>query len=348
MKDELDLGMFSRLLSQKTGRETVIVSALQIGGGYHSEGFQLTTSDGRSFFLKYVRSHDLGFEFPERQIASLLVSNGMGMRAKNNPAPVGVVVADGDTAVMLPEITDTTKVYHLQEFAGTGTSYSALLKNNLKKQLVDDEDRARLSVVADALVKIHSVKHFSNDSARLKAIYGDGLRNILSNPELSLMVLSEFPVDYEILDLDGQKEFISLMYDNIRERMGRYDRLTALHGDFWGANIFFKEDGDIFIIDFSRIPWGDPGTDVGWFIAEHLWYYHLTGNPYFRELIETWFRIYEEKSGDKEIRKAVPLVIGWIGIVQIYPRWFPDIDVTVGKNFIGHVKEILRRKEFVW
>jgi thiamine kinase-like enzyme len=249
---------------------------------------------------------------------------------------------------MLPEITDSTRVYHLQEFAGTGTSYSELLNKNINKKAVDEDDEKELNSIADELIKIHSVKHSSKDENILKSVYDDGLRNMLINPELSIMMLSEFPSDYKILDLEGQKEMISLMYENIKSCMGRFDRLTALHGDFWGANIFFKDDGDLFVIDFSRIPWGDPAIDVGWFISEYIWYYHLTGNRYFKDLTETWLKIYEEKSGDGEIRKFIPLVIGWLGIVRVYPRWFPDHDVKIATQFINHIKKVLRRKEFIW
>ena len=347
-KDQINLAALSRAYSDKMGRKITFTGIQKIGSGYHSDGFQLTSSDGRSFFVKYLRSHDLGFEFPERKVMSLMVSHGMGRRARSDTASLGAIIIDGDDGLVLPEITDTMKIYHLQEFAGTGTSYSTVLKKNLKKKEVDDTDRRQLSAIADRLVNIHSVKHPSKNKDQRTAVYNDGLRNMLTHPELSIMVLSEFPADHPILNLKGQQEMISLMYGNIKAWMGRSDRLTALHGDFWGANIFFREDESIFIIDFSRIPWGDPAIDVGWFIAEYLWYYHLTGNPYFKELAETWLDIYGEKSGDKEIRKAIPLVLGWIGIVQIYPRWFPDIDVAVGRTFIGHIKAILKHKELIW
>jgi len=345
---EINLPLFSKLVSEKLGKKVNFTNAEKIGSGYHSDGFKLTTNDNQEFFLKYVRSHDLGFEFPERQIMSLMVSNSMGRRANNDPASVGVVVLNEDKEIIFPDITDSTKVYHLQKFGGTGTSYSAILEKNINKKSVDEEDREQLSKIADFLIKIHSVKHSSKDKAQLDAIYNDGLRNILTNPELSIMILSEFPSDYKILDLEGQKEIISLMYENIKHWMNHSERLTALHGDFWGANIFFKKDGSIFVIDFSRIPWGDPGIDVGWFVAQYLWYYHSTGNKYFKELTDAWFDIYEQKSGDKDIRKAVALVIGWTGIVQIYPRWFPTLDVKIGKKFINHIKEVLKNKEFVW
>jgi len=279
---------------------------------------------------------------------SLMVSNGMEQRAGGHGNPVGVIIMNGANELILPDIEKNTKVFHLQMFAGTGVSYSSILAKNVEKKEVDDEDKRQLSIIADELVKIHSVKHPATDSKHLTAVYDDGLRSVLTNPELSVMVLSEFPKDNPILDLNGQKEIIGLMYENIKAWMGRSDRLTALHGDFWGANIFFKDDGGIFIIDFSRIPWGDPAIDVGWFMAQYLWYYHLTGNKYFKDITETWLKIYEEKSGDKEIRKAIPLVLGWTGIVQIYPRWFPNIDVKVGRKFISHIIEILKQKELIW
>lgn len=346
--NEINLIGFSKLLSEKFNKQIIISGVEKIGGGYHSDAFKLSTSDGEFYFLKRVRSHDLGFEFLERHVMSLITSDVMGKRVKNNPSSIGVIIQGEENQIIFPEITEKTKIYHLQDFGGEAKSYSSIIAKNIDKKFVDKEDEKLLNAIADELLKIHSVKHPSNDQNKLKAIYGDGLRSVLTNPELSIMVLSEFPNDYKILDLNGQKEIISLMFENIKTCMNRFDRLTALHGDFWGTNIFFRDNGSLFVIDFSRIPWGDPGIDVGWFIVEYIWYYHATGNPYFKDMIETWLEIYEKKSGDSEIRRFIPLVIGWIGIVRIYPRWFPDLDVEIATRFINHVKKILKNKEFVW
>lgn len=346
---ENELKVFSDLVSKKTNSNVVFIDVEQIGSGYHSDGFKLTSEDGRLFFLKYIKSHDLGFEFPERQVMNLMVSNGMGERSVGkNPNPVGVVVKNNNESVMLPYVDDSTKMYHIQEFRNIGKSYSSILEVNSNKASTDEEDRKQLSVIADSLIKIHSIKHNSTNKDRLNAIYNDGIRNVLTHPELSVMVLSEFPEDYKILDLKSQQEIISLMYENIKKWIGRGDRLTALHGDFWGANIFLNSEGDVSLIDFSRIPWGDPAIDVGWFLAEYLWKYHETGNIYFKELTEMWLDVYQEKSGDKDLRKAIPLAIGWIGIVRVYPRWFPNIDVETGKKFINHIIKILKHHEFIW
>lgn len=348
MKADINLAKLSKLVSAKLKEPIEFKSIEKVGEGYHSDGFKLTASNGKIYFLKYVRSNDLGFEFPERKIMSLMVSNEMGLRAKNDPAPTGVIVMNEHGDTIMPDLTHTTEVYHLQEYKGSSTGYSNIIQKNKHKTKVDSEDIKQLEAIADLILKVHSVKHPTKDKKHLTALYNDGIRSVLTHPELAIMVLSEFPDDYKVLNLEGQKQIISLMFENIKVWMGRYDRLTALHGDFWGANILFKDDETPFLIDFSRIPWGDPAIDVGWFLAEFIWNYHETGNPYFKEITETWLNIYEKKSGDKEVRKAICLILGWIGIVQIYPRWYPKLDVKIGTKFITHIMDILKKKEFFW
>jgi thiamine kinase-like enzyme len=341
----IDLNKISNLISIKLNKKTHINSIESIGSGYHSNGYKLNSNEGTSYFLKHVHSHDLGYEFPERQIMSLMVSDSMSKRLNHKPQTVGVSL---NSNLILPDILDVNEIFHIQEYTDLGKSYSEILKSNENKLTIDEEDIDYLNLVADKLIKIHSVKHESNDKQQLDAIYNDGIRNVLTHPELSMMVISEFPEDYEILNIKEQQEFISLMYKNIKKWMYKSDRLCALHGDFWGSNIFINNNKDVSVIDFSRIPWGDPGIDVGWFLTEFIWNYHQTGNTYYRELAEKWLDVYEEKSGDTEIRKAVVLSLGWVGIVRIYPKWFPELDVNLGKNFISHIKEILEKGEFIW
>lgn len=346
---DINLQSLSKLISEKTGKKLVFNTIEKIGSGYHSDGFKVSTEDNQSFFLKCIRINDIGFEFPERHISSLMVGHSMGKRAKNNPAPIGVIVSSEGKEVMLPEIDHETRVYHVQEFIpNKGISYSDILKKNSSKKAVDDEDRNQLEKIADILVDIHSIKYPSDDIEKLKAVYDDGIRNMLTNPELSIMLLSKFPNDYEVLNLEGQKELIALMYENIKSWVGRYDRLTALHGDFWGTNIFIDAENTCRVVDFSRIPWGDPAIDAGWFITEYLWQYHQTGNTYFKELADTWLGIYEKKSDDKELRKALPLVVGWLAIANISPVFNSPTDMAKARKFVAHILDILRKKEFFW
>lgn len=345
---DINLGNISRLASEKLSQEVVFTNIEKIGSGYHSNGYKLTTSEGILYFLKEVKSHDLGFEFPERKVFSLMVSNSMSKRSNINPKSVAVILEDKGIEVVLPEVTQETKIYHLQEFGGQAKSYSSILENNLNKTSIDEEDRRQITIIADNLYKIHQVKHPSMDSEILKAVYNDSLRSLLTHPELSLMLLADFPDSYNIFPLNKQKELLGLMFENIKKWSGRFERMSALHGDFWGANILFREDKNVYFIDFSRIPWGDPGIDVGWFLAEYLWYYHATKNVYFKDLANLWLETYQNISKDMEINKALILPLGFIGIVRITPRFFPDLDEVVAKNFINHILEILKTGKLVW
>lgn len=169
------------------------------------------------------------------------------------------------------------------------------------------------------------------------ALYNEGIRSVLTDPDLTFSVLTGFSSDDGLLPEDAQKELIGLMYTTIRRWHGRGDRVRALHGDFWGGNIFIRPDDSVYVIDFSRAPWGDPALDVGWFISPILWLYHETGNVYYRELIDMWFRFYVEKTGDKEIYEAVVLVMGWVGVINVYPRFFSDRNTPQGKQFMKHI-----------
>jgi hypothetical protein len=77
-------------LSEKLGKQIKINAIESAGSGYHSDGFHLVCDSGDEFFLKKHKSFDMGFEFPERKIASLLVSHSMANRIKSNEHPKSI------------------------------------------------------------------------------------------------------------------------------------------------------------------------------------------------------------------------------------------------------------------
>lgn len=344
----IDLNKISHLLSQKLGRTISIVSSELIGSGYHSDGFRLEDSSGQNYFLKRLKSDDLGYELPERKVASLWTSDGMAKRAGTSPSALGVVVLSTAETVILPEINNDTEIYHLQEFEAGAPSYWSIIKARKDKLTVDAVDVYELTAICELLLGIHQSPYPSTDKRRRQAVYNDSLRVVLSHPELGLMFLQEFPVDHYLMGVDKQGEYLGLMMKAIYHFKNRDDRLKSLHGDFWGTNVFKRPDASFWTADYSRIPWGDPGLDVGWWLCQYLWLYHESGNQYFKELGELWFRTYEEKSGDSEIREAVILAIGLLGIIYITPRFYPDINREVATKFFDNVLEILRQQKFIW
>ena len=346
--DDINLQKLSLLVSQKLNKNVEFVNIEKIGSGYHSDGFKLTAKDGHNFFLKRVKSRDLGFEIPERKVMSLLISNGMCRRSRLQPQPIGVILDNKNEYGIIPEVNEETAIYHVQEFQSDGVSYWSLLQNKKQKVKVDETDLAELEKITDYINKIHRIKHPSENVEILKSIYNDGLRSILISPELTVMLLHDFTDSHQLLPACEHGNYIGLMLNLIHKWKDRHDRLAALHGDFWGTNLFFKKDGSVWAIDYSRIPWGDPGVDIGCWLSQYLWFYHETKNPYFKEIGEKFLNMYIEKSGDNEIRQSVSLVLGLMCIIFISPRLYPDLNMEIGKRFLNNILEILRGNQFIW
>ena len=110
------------------------------------------------------------------------------------------------------------------------------------------------------------------------------------------MLLHDFTDSHPFLPPKRHPEFVGRMLNLIHAGKDRPDRLRASYSDFWGANFFFRADGPVWVIDYSRIPWGDPATDSGWWLAQYLWFYHETKNSYFRDLGERFLALYERET----------------------------------------------------
>ncbi|MSR85637.1 hypothetical protein EXS71_04365 [Candidatus Uhrbacteria bacterium] len=265
--NNLDHKKISLLISQKLNETIEIISSERIGGGIHSDGYKLTTGDGQNFFLKEIKPFAAGLEFPERKVMSLLVSHGMYRRFPNlHPQSIGVIIDTKNEATILPELTEQSKIYHLQEFESDSESYWDIIHKRKDKNDIDRKDLEELEKIVGLLVNIHTIKHPSTDTEQLKSVYNDGLRSVITNPELLFVMLTDFPIDDPLLPLKKQGNFVGLMLELLHKFRDRFDRMTALHGDFSGFNVFIKNDGSAWTIDFSRTPWGDPGLDVGWFL----------------------------------------------------------------------------------
>jgi len=112
--------------------------------------------------------------------------------------------------------------------------------------------------------------------------------------------------------------------------------------------VFFKEGGEMFVVDYSRMPWGEPGFDVGFWVSQYLLNYHKYKNDYFRKLGQLFLDKYVERTGDKEIVKTMVYSLGLISVMYSSSTWVPGIDDGVRKSFYEHITEMLKRKEFFW
>ncbi len=349
----MELARISKVLSERLGESVELVSSELHASGYRSDGLKLTAKDGRIFFLKHIRENDCiagGYELPERRLNSLLLSHRIAKRVDTAPRSFGVLVDSKDSGPFLfPEMTEDTAIYQIQEFEPEGVSYEKLLQDRSDKKAVDEDDRKEMAAIIDYITHIHSIRYPAATEGKLKAVYNDGIQNRLSNPELTFSFLQRFGEDDPLLPLSKHGEYIGLVLENLRIWRDRSDRLCALHGDFWSGNVFFRPDGTLWAVDYSFAPWGDPGIDVGHWISVLMWHYYRTGNPYYKDLIEEFLSAYEKKTGDGEIRKALCVGYGMMGVVFIAPGLIlGNDDPEVKRKFFENTLEILRKGVFLW
>ncbi len=344
----MDKKEVSDILSKKLSKKIVVKELVLVGSGYHSDGYKVVTTEGKEYFIKRIKSQDLGFEFPERKIMSLLVSHSMSRSADISPKTIGIAVKNEEIE-FLPEITDSTEIYHVQEYGGEGKTYLEILTEKLDKKQIDKEDKEEIEKILNFIVKVHKIKHPSNDKKRLTAIYNDCLRSVIGNPEYLLQLLHAIPEDNPILSPKKQQgEFLALMLENMHYFKDKPERLAALHGDFWGANVFFRKDGSMFVIDYSRMPWGDAGFDVGFWMSQYVLRYHMGNKKYFKQLGNYFLDRYIEKTKDREVTKTLVYSLGLVSVMHASPVWVPGIDNEVRKSFFNHVCGMLKKKEFYW
>jgi thiamine kinase-like enzyme len=342
----IDNDELSELLSKKLDKKIVVKEIIPINSGFHSDGYKITTEDDGTYFLKKINTEDIGNELPERKVMSYLVSHSMLNRHNISPGSVGVAIRNKKLE-FLPDIDDNTEVYHVQEYGGEGKSYLSMLDQKAGKEHIDQTDKDEIDKVIDYIVPIHKTKPIGKSSKMLNALYNDYLRSVIGHPEYNF-ILHYMPEDSPVLKPKEQGEFVALMHENMHYFKDKSQRLGAIHGDFWGANLFFREDGSVFLIDHSRMPWGDPGFDVGIWMSQYLIRYHITGSKYFKELGDYFLQQYINKTGDKGITKTMVYSLGVVSTIYASSNMTPGIENKVRMSFYENVHKMLKDKEFSW
>ncbi len=344
---KLDLKKISELLSKKTGKTIEFIKSEEAAAGFHSQGYKLSDTAGKEYFVKRVHTERPGFEFPERSVLSLMLNDRMARRTDAFPRPIGLIADTGYENILLPDITEETILYHVQEFA-TGEDYFSRLQTRLQKSDIDEQDTHEIAAVTDFLCKLHRTEYSISDSKKRRAVYNDSLLTQLTNPELTLPFLSRFHDDHQFLAPSMQNEYVLLALNSIRKWRGRSERIRAIHGDFSGLNVFFRTDETVWVIDYSRVPWGEPGIDVGWWMSQYMWFYHQSKNKYFKQLADTFLKAYIEKTGDTEIHNALVMGLIFTGVLYASPVVYPEISMAVRKRMFDHSCKIIRDNKFAW
>ena len=333
-----ELQAIAKALSAHFKKTVMFTSCTAAGTGTHATGYRCTTKTGKELFIKKITADNKGLQQPSRKISALLTSHAM-----TGPEAHAVICTTKGKTTTLPDIDSTTQAYHVQTYH-PGRTYLELLKERTKRQTLQADDRQEIKAIATFLAQLHQTPITASNEH-----YNDSLRSIIGHPELALTLLHAFPQDHPLLGPDQQGAYLHLMLKEMHRWKDHGKRLCKLHGDFWGANILVKDDKTINVIDYSRIPYGDPGIDVGWFLSHLLWKYYETNNTYYRSLGELFLKIYQEQTKDTLITKTMTLTIGLHGIIELTPLFYPNRKITARtKKYFAHITNILQRGEFAW
>jgi thiamine kinase-like enzyme len=127
-------------------------------------------------------------------------------------------------------------------------------------------------------------------------------------------------------------------YVTMTQEVDIQHRITMLHWDFWHNNILFS-DKKPYLIDFSRIPFWDPGIDVGHFIANLDTSYFITKDIKFLKMKKTFFDTYRTITWDDKIEKYCymsKLHVWFITVSSVVQRFLGRDDTTI-ENYIAYI-----------
>lgn len=299
----------------------------EIAGGWLSRAFRFEyTTHWRTgtLFLRTCKSLEWGYTYSADRLSTFAVSHEMYERANSAVRSYGVfgILENGSLATDLLEW--NLSYFHVQDFL---SGYSLLPEVSAYKNLeeLDVSARNRMADVGELLANLHNIPVPQNiDSSNA---IRRSQREVFTNPQTTLDVLACYPLDHPILGITtGKYQYIQNMLRIIDREAGFSDQISCvpLHGDFWSSNILIDSNEKPFLIDYSRIPYGDPAIDVGTFLGS-LIFDGLTHDApvYFsaaREFIDSYKK--HRNISDARLLDRSLLVLFWMGIIRMYPPVF--------------------------
>ncbi len=302
-----------------------------LGQWYISIVYKVELENWQKIVLKFINNQQVwGFEYPLEVVKSIAISDLMMQNAeKINKVKSRWVYNVGNIYV------------HMMDFVA-----------GRKMKLEDLLDKSLIFAIASKIAHIHlywkSITG-SFEKANKKFFYKRWFREVFANNETLLSIYENRYIESDYKNLWWKVFNLILKKYNEYISKGDSDRLTILHGDFWYDNIIISQS-DIYFIDFSRIPYGDPGIDVGRFIGEIFVQYIISEDKKWLNSIRLFLEKYLDITKDKQIINYIDMSVLWVifidssPLVQQFLKWD---NKKIGKieKFIGSFSSF---EEIIW
>ncbi len=341
MLNQITQNAVREVLSKKLGKNISIQTCEEVGGGYHSYGYKVTTDNG-VFFVKQNKSLAYGLETFPSKFSSYATSFMAASAAQAVPEPLALISVTNDQASEVLFDENSSEVVAVYSYLELGDDLKTLLKDINENSL--EKGKEYFDQVAHFLAELHK-KPLTIDGEKKAALYKASLKSMIGHPELSLTVL--FDENEEgWLSLSEQSHFIAKMYEFAYSLRKRSERATYVHGDINFRNIFFPAD-KIHVIDYSRIYIGEPGIDIAWVNGSLLGRYFLTGNTLYLELLNYFLKTYIELTQDEEAMTSQILALSFSVIIQTAPSIKAGFTPETARAFYTHVLHMLEEKKWI-
>lgn len=339
-----------KIFKNEFGTEYEILSVRKIKGGFLSDAYVVDAknkSDAeKKFFLKTIKGDSFAFERNEDAISSYLASQKTAEIVGLNPKSLGCFIANEKSEISkMNPLSDGEKLFQLQEFRqGRGGLDFFLGKE--PGYILTDSDKKIIEKIAELLFFVHKRK-FSLSEKKKEMIYKRSLRDIIAHPELTLSVFENNLKKSKIFKGQFRYDYLAEMI-KVSEFFGKYHkRISCVHGDFWLANILVDKNKEPFFIDYSRLCYGDPGMDVGYFYTAALWGAIYYKKSYLKDVAEHFLAHYLLISKDKDIMKTAVTQVGFIGAVCLVEDFYPNTTNADRKKFAEYIFSCLKNKKLI-
>ena len=102
-------------------------------------------------------------------------------------------------------------------------------------------------------------------------------------------------------------------------------------------------------LDLAREEFGEPADDVSTLTINYLfvsiWQFGDYIQP-FKELTETFYRRYLDRTGDEEILRVIAPFYAFRGLVVAHPLYYPEMENEKRRKIFTFINNVLESEEF--
>lgn len=324
-------------------RESVTDIKLQrLGEGCVGTGFSLDFKVGgkqHRKILKTLFTSHLGMDHFSDRAGSLLLAHSHYSKIPHHidSSDVCGVTAKGE----IISIGEAQEFFLLMEEA-KGKDMFGDFKRIATTNILRDDDRIKITKLADFLTKLHQEKPTENKDS----LYRRCLRSLVGGNTSLMSIIDMHPKNIDWISQEDIAQLIRASVHFWSTHRFKEERLCHIHGDFHPGNIWFDDAEEFTLLDRSGQTYGEAADDLTAFSINFIFHSlkeqrEFSGAP--QEGFNLFWETYLSKTKDYEILHLAPPFFALRAMVVANPLFYND-------QFFGSQEKanFIRRALFTW